>query len=158
MKTVNRAESEPRTCRWLSRDLKKAGFKRSFKSWHDPAIPIYVLTLTCLWLPASAVDFLWSSVMLVPRGWVSHYFAASSSVGPKIEAYLVVPAVAICLSLPFAFRIAQKRLCAELDLQTTDGNLEQVFRHSEETDESTAEPAEPIFAETPIQIGSRAGG
>lgn len=116
------------------------------------AVPIYVLTLACLWLPAPAVDFLWSSVMLVPGGWVSHYFAASRFVGSNTEAYFIVPAVAICLSLPFAFRIAQNSLSAELDLRTTDGNLEQVFPHSEETDGTTVHRAEPISPETPIQV------
>jgi len=115
------------------------------------ATPIYFLTFICLWLPAPAIEFLWSSVLLVPAGWISHVFASSGSAASRAENLLIAPAAAICLTLPFALHIARKALSAELDRQTKDGSdkLEQMFAGAETPDEADTEP---ISSQAPLQL------
>lgn len=108
------------------------------------AFPVYALTLACLWLPGSALDFLWSAVLLVPGGWISHLFAALAGPGSKIELGLLLPALLLGLSLPTALRLSHQRLLSSLDGQTTDksSDLDQMFGPAEEANEVAA--AEPI--------------
>ena len=115
------------------------------------AIPIYFLTFICLWLPAPAIEFLWSSVLLVPAGWISHVFASSRDAASRAENLLIVPAAAICLTLPLALHIARKALSAELDRQTRAGSdqLEQMFGGAETPEEADTEP---ISSQTPLQV------
>ena len=115
------------------------------------AIPIYFLTFICLWLPAAAIEFLWSSVLLVPAGWISHAFASSGGVASRAENLLIAPAAAICLTLPLALHIARKALSEELDRQTSDGSdkLEQMFADAETPDEADIEP---VSSQTPLQF------
>jgi hypothetical protein len=113
------------------------------------ALPIYALTLACLWLPASALDFLWSAVLLVPGGWVSHSFAALVGVSSKAEVGLLLPALTLGLSLPLASRFAHGRLLSALESQTTDksSELDQIFGPSEEQAETDSmAPAVQPFA------------
>ena len=116
------------------------------------AIPIYFLTFFCLWLPAPAIEFLWSSVLLVPAGWISHFFASSGGAASRAEKLLIAPAAAICLTLPIALHIARKALSAELDRQTRDGSdkLEQMFAAAETPDEAAPDPMFPPQA--PLQV------
>jgi hypothetical protein len=114
------------------------------------AIPIYFLTFICLWLPAPAIEFLWSSVLLVPAGWISHVFASNRDAASRTESLLIAPAAAFCLTLPLAFHIARKALSAELDRQTRDGSdkLEQMFVGAETPDQADTEP---ISSQAPLQ-------
>ena len=106
-------------------------------------LPIYALTVACLWLPASSLDFLWSAVLLVPGGWISHSFAALVGTSSTNEIGLLVPALVLGMSLAIALRFGHRRLLSGLESQTTDksSELDQMFGPTEEQEE--IEPIEP---------------
>jgi hypothetical protein len=105
------------------------------------ALPIYVVMLACLWLPASAVDFLWSAILLVPGGWISHSFAALTGASPKIELILLIPACVVPLSLPIALNLANRQLLAVLERQTSDDMVNTLVAGSDAVEEQPAQPA-----------------
>lgn len=116
-----------------------------------------------VWFPETAVSFLWSAILLVPQGWLTHASSAMLGLSPRSELAFFIPVSLAVLSAMVAFPLARKRLSAALHMQTANQDLElpteedQVFAEEPAVGKVSLEPSRAIAAEDVLRSATWEG-
>jgi hypothetical protein len=119
------------------------------------AVPLFAAAFACIWLSGSVIEFLWSAILLLPAGWLSHAFIALNTHSFKTGIPLVIASTTLCLPIPIAVRIAKIRMSAALRKQTAD-ETELVLGNLEENADEDGERPDLAPTATAPQFVSRA--
>jgi hypothetical protein len=84
--------------------------------WNTARIffPLYALMIVCLYLPQDGLQFLWSSTLITPAGWVAHGFAGLVGAVDSAERFWLIPAFVLSAAMPLALRRLRFQLLAQL--------------------------------------------